>query len=237
MKKIFISLLSVMMIFTMAFSTNAFAETIYTIDNLPCELQKVPQQEQELSSEIKEEILYKLLETEYPDCAPEDIVIKYYGKLSNGALLINHYNKTYTYPELTWTYKDACVAKYANIDFMYRYETEKDCVSLYMYDEFYTFEDAYKLGLTDINVMFELVNVVDHFYFYLSSYWDDTTSVVGDVNGDGVLTILDATLIQKKIIGAVSFNESETESADINGDGIINVSDVTQIQKLAIGIN
>lgn len=29
-----------------------------------------------------------------------DIVVKYYGELSNGAMLINHYDKTYSYPKI-----------------------------------------------------------------------------------------------------------------------------------------
>ncbi len=233
MKRIFISLLSVMLIFAVTFSTTAFAKN-YTIDDWPCEIEKVPQEEQELSSEIKEEILQKLLETEYSDSNPDDIVIRYYGTLNNGAMLINHYNKTYTYPELAKSYEK--VAIYFNIDFGYYCPTEMDKVKLYMYGEIYTFKDAYDSGLLNLNDLCELVNVVDGFYFMITNWADTDSEVLGDVNGDGNLTVLDATLIQKKVLNLVEFTDSETECADVNADGKVDVSDVTQVQKSVAGI-
>lgn len=233
MKRIFISLLSVMLIFAVTFSTTAFAKN-YTIDDWPCEIEKVPQEEQELSSEIKEKILQKLLKTEYSDSNPDDIVIRYYGTLNNGAMLINHYNKTYTYPESAKSYEK--VAKYSNIDFGYYCPTEMDKVNLYMYGEIYTFKDAYDSGLLNLNDLCELVNVVDGFYFMITNWADTDSEVFGDVNGDGNLTVLDATLIQKKVLNLVEFTDSETECADVNTDGKVDISDVTQVQKSVAGI-
>ena len=53
----------------------------------------------------------------------------------------------------------------------------------------------------------------------------------GDVNGDGVITVLDATEIQKMGIGLVEANAL----ADVNGDGRISILDVTLVQKYIVG--
>ena len=98
MKKILISLLTVTIVSTMLFSTSAFAY-IYTEENLPYGVQTKPQQEMALTNEIKEEILQNLIETEYPNSNSDNIVVKYYGSLSNGAMLINHYNGSCNYAE------------------------------------------------------------------------------------------------------------------------------------------
>ena len=55
--------------------------------------------------------------------------------------------------------------------------------------------------------------------------------VFGDVDGDGKVTISDATLIQKAAIGLVSFTNLQKQLADVNGDGTVSVSDATCIQK------
>ena len=57
---------------------------------------------------------------------------------------------------------------------------------------------------------------------------------VGDVNGDGEITILDATCIQKYIAQLEDFTDKQKEVADVNGDGTISVMDSTQIQKYIV---
>ncbi|HCB96542.1 MAG TPA: hypothetical protein DEP65_13820 [Ruminococcus sp.] len=54
--------------------------------------------------------------------------------------------------------------------------------------------------------------------------------MLGDVNGDGVLTIADATLIQKYLANIVSLDSKQLAAADVNQDGTIDVIDVTKIQ-------
>ena len=54
---------------------------------------------------------------------------------------------------------------------------------------------------------------------------------VGDVNLDGIVSISDATTVQKQIAGMINFNDLQTTVADTNGDGTINISDATTIQK------
>lgn len=60
--------------------------------------------------------------------------------------------------------------------------------------------------------------------------------MLGDVNLDGEINILDATQLQKMIVGLVeSTNESNT-AADVNGDNSVDIMDATQIQKYCAGL-
>lgn len=54
--------------------------------------------------------------------------------------------------------------------------------------------------------------------------------ILGDVNGDGIVTIIDATLIQKYLASIISFDAEQIAAADTNQDGVIDVIDVTKIQ-------
>lgn len=55
--------------------------------------------------------------------------------------------------------------------------------------------------------------------------------ILGDANGDGIITIADATLIQKVAVGFEALSDKYTKAADVDGNGIINVKDATYIQK------
>lgn len=58
-----------------------------------------------------------------------------------------------------------------------------------------------------------------------------SSNVWGDVDGDGYLTILDATYIQKYLVhlrGATTINVA---TADVDGDGVVSIIDATYIQK------
>lgn len=54
--------------------------------------------------------------------------------------------------------------------------------------------------------------------------------VLGDVNGDGEIGVIDATLVQRAVAKLVTLDETETACADVNGDGEISVLDATTIQ-------
>jgi hypothetical protein len=246
MKKILVSLLTITLLFTIVSSTTAFADVDSNVDidsymieylGLPYGVQTEPQTEKELSAEIKEEILQKLLESEYPDADPNDIVIRYYGTLSNGAMLINHYNKTYTYP----VYKRD-ISEYISpseetgyFNFAYSYSTLKDKVNLYMNGEFYDFIEAYESKLIDNKTLWEIEHSIDSFIWAKISFDSEATNtaikIKGDVDADGSLTIMDATLVQKKLAGFINFTETEINRADINSDGQVDILDVTQLQK------
>ncbi|MBQ7133123.1 MAG: leucine-rich repeat protein [Ruminococcus sp.] len=54
---------------------------------------------------------------------------------------------------------------------------------------------------------------------------------IGDANGDGEVTITDATLVQRNIARLVEFTEEQKIAADTNKDGEISVIDATIIQR------
>lgn len=62
-------------------------------------------------------------------------------------------------------------------------------------------------------------------------------TITGDVNGDGSVTIDDATKIQKFLAKSESLTAEQQKSADTNGDGTVSVNDVTCIQKYLAGHN
>ena len=59
--------------------------------------------------------------------------------------------------------------------------------------------------------------------------------LLGDVNMDGVISIPDATEIQKSAAGLVSLTDYQRKLADVNKNGESNVTDATQIQKFIAG--
>ena len=60
--------------------------------------------------------------------------------------------------------------------------------------------------------------------------------IIGDVNLDGVINITDATMIQKYLVGQITFTDEQIRLADFNGDGRISVTDATDIQKRVVGL-
>lgn len=59
---------------------------------------------------------------------------------------------------------------------------------------------------------------------------------IGDVNGDGHITISDATLIQKYLSGMKSSEKFYSQYADFDRSGKIDIADATTIQKYLSGI-
>lgn len=57
---------------------------------------------------------------------------------------------------------------------------------------------------------------------------------IGDANADGQVTIKDAVLVQKVVLGKVQFNDRQTYVADVNVDGKISVVDVVMIQRILV---
>lgn len=57
-----------------------------------------------------------------------------------------------------------------------------------------------------------------------------------DVNMDGVINVVDATLVQKYIVGLEKFDDYTFKIADTNGDGTISIIDATNIQKKIVNL-
>lgn len=64
----------------------------------------------------------------------------------------------------------------------------------------------------------------------------DPVSILGDVNLDGKVDILDATEIQKYKVDLVEFTEAQLALADVNSDNKVDILDATQIQKYKAGL-
>jgi arabinogalactan endo-1,4-beta-galactosidase len=69
----------------------------------------------------------------------------------------------------------------------------------------------------------------------LNVFRDVVKAVRGDVNGDGILTIDDATEIQKYLAKMPTVSADLNGRGDVNGDGVITIDDATRIQKQLAG--
>lgn len=61
-------------------------------------------------------------------------------------------------------------------------------------------------------------------------------TLLGDVNGDGEITIVDSTILQKYIVGQTTLDDETLNVADVNKDGAITVVDATLIQKFVVKV-
>ena len=64
---------------------------------------------------------------------------------------------------------------------------------------------------------------------------EPSVPLLGDVNGDGTITVTDVTALVDYILG-IRNEFFVFENADINGDGTITVTDVTSLVDIILGI-
>ena len=60
---------------------------------------------------------------------------------------------------------------------------------------------------------------------------DPDDKLIGDVDGDGVLSVMDATAIQLHIAKKKLMTDTQLLVADVDGDGVVSVIDATAIQR------
>lgn len=60
-------------------------------------------------------------------------------------------------------------------------------------------------------------------------------TLLGDVNQDGLVNVLDVVSIVGYILGSQEFNETELYLSDYNEDGSVNVLDVVAIVGIILG--
>lgn len=63
-----------------------------------------------------------------------------------------------------------------------------------------------------------------------------TRRLYGDVNGDGVISNADVTLVQQYGVGLVTLDKYQLIAADVNGDGVVDITDATMISELLYGL-
>lgn len=66
--------------------------------------------------------------------------------------------------------------------------------------------------------------------------FDVNITVPYDVNMDGVVNVIDATLVQKQVVHNVEFDSYQLKLADTDNDGTISVVDATNIQKKIVNL-
>ncbi len=81
---------------------------------------------------------------------------------------------------------------------------------------------TYSLTFTGINDYTGIVTV---------DYVVYSEQLLGDVNMDGVITVADATLVQKMVAQLETMSSDQSILADVDNNGTVNVNDVTCIQK------
>lgn len=64
---------------------------------------------------------------------------------------------------------------------------------------------------------------------------DEPALVLGDINGDGIIDVLDATLVQKAAAEKIILTPAQINAADVNHDGFVDVLDALIIQKYSVG--
>ena len=57
------------------------------------------------------------------------------------------------------------------------------------------------------------------------------STLLGDANGDGTVSIADVTMIQRAAAEVVTLTDAQKKAADVNGDGAVDISDATLIQQ------
>ena len=87
-------------------------------------------------------------------------------------------------------------------------------------------------SLTDMNAVNQdnfLVFTTDHLDVFVIT--EPKSIPIGDVNGDGNITIGDVTEIQRHLAELIHFSDEQLDLADTNGDGKVDIGDATHLQK------
>lgn len=93
-------------------------------------------------------------------------------------------------------------------------------------------------GTYPIKISYSKSNTIDSNYEELEPYVENrfsTDKLVGDVTGDGKVTVADVIKILKYIIGKDTFTFTQSKLADVTNDGKINNSDVVRIARFIVG--
>ena len=80
------------------------------------------------------------------------------------------------------------------------------------------------------NADFEVVNAQ-----FISGVLEITSSIRGDVTGDGVVAINDVVKLARAVAGSLTLTETERTVADVTGDGVIAINDVIKLARYVAG--
>lgn len=92
---------------------------------------------------------------------------------------------------------------------------------------------------TDMNAYFTngyMVFTTDHFSKYILTAEESSSTLKGDVNGDGTVDAADAVLVQRYDAGMVTFSDTQLKAADVNSDGTVDAADAVLIMRFDAGL-
>lgn len=95
--------------------------------------------------------------------------------------------------------------------------------------------DCSKLGAGDYGVFVSCVNNYGSINTETVQF-HVTSGITNDIDLDNSVTVADASLLQKYVVGIATLTDDQKLLADCNGDGVINVRDATYIQKTIVKI-
>ena len=65
----------------------------------------------------------------------------------------------------------------------------------------------------------------------------DEPDILGDIDGDGEITINDIALMKLHLVGISELEGDSLKAADINGNGEIDISDMAVLKLILLGLN
>jgi hypothetical protein len=78
---------------------------------------------------------------------------------------------------------------------------------------------------------------LDWFFGYIGEPEEEEEIVLGDLNVDGILNILDVILLVNVILNQGEFTDNQLIAADFNQDDVTNILDVIQLVSYVLGTN
>ena len=60
--------------------------------------------------------------------------------------------------------------------------------------------------------------------------------VLGDVNGDGRISITDIVMLRRSLAGLITLTETQQKAADLNKDGRVSIADLVQLRRQLAGL-
>ncbi|MGN0628536.1 MAG: leucine-rich repeat protein [Oscillospiraceae bacterium] len=91
-------------------------------------------------------------------------------------------------------------------------------------EETFIFQELAEDGLRDIDVL------------TLNGKISISDAMIGDVNLDGKINVIDANMIRRSAVRLLFLNDAQKEVADVNGDGNINVIDANLIRRYIVNL-
>jgi len=61
-------------------------------------------------------------------------------------------------------------------------------------------------------------------------------SLPGDISGDGIINVIDASLAMRHILNVEFLNDDRLENADVNGDSLVDIRDAVLIMQYSLGL-